>query len=229
MNRPRFAPAIGCVAFGLIVACAPPSQEATPARPETEATAGQEEQTGPPAPPPRGDVTRSPGYLSWEDLTVRMVGQSGPNAGLRIDVTTIHDEALRLAGDDVRAYFRDLKGKIPDAVPGEEWRKLKPFLVGFTGFEKEISFDPTRLVLRSEGSTLYPRYIVPVSSGFDRQLVGLHETLYGIYLFPSEIDLFATLEFRYRDLSSGTRWRNVVEQIERAKTRRTSEGEERES
>lgn len=199
----------------LALACATPSGESPPA-PDTGAGADTAA-VSPPA-PDRSEPPRRPGTLSWEDLTVRMVGESGPNAGLRIDVTTLHPEALRLAGDDVRAYFEDLEKRTAEAIAGEE-RRATPFLVGFTGFEKEVSFDPTRLRLRSEGSTHYPRTIVPASPAFDRRLVGLYETVYAVYLFEPDIDLLATLEFRYDDLSTGSRWRRVVEEIERAKTR----------
>jgi hypothetical protein len=147
-----------------------------------------------------------------------MVG-SGRLAGLQIDVTTLAESAIELAADDVRTYYRDLKKRIPEAVPAPEASRLQPFLVGYTGFEKEISFDPTRLEIRSEGSTDYPRYIIPVSPGFDRRVVDLYQTVYAIYLFPAEVDLTATLEFRYGEMTSGSAWRAVVDRIQRAKTR----------
>lgn len=168
--------------------------------------------------PPDRPATGSTGYLTWEQLGVRMLGE-GSTEGLRIDVTTLDDVAIALASDDVRAYFRDVKGRITDAVPPADARDLHAFLVGYTGREKQVSFDPTLLLLRSEGSTFYPRYIVPVSPKFDRRLVDLYETVYGIYLFEADIDLNATLEFQYENLSSGSRWRSVVEAIQRARTR----------
>ena len=194
------------------------------------ACAAPREQAPPPgeeAPPPA--VTTAPaatdtssvrGTLQWSDLGVRMVGGRGGSAGLQIDVTTIADEAIILAADDARQYFRDVKKKIPEAVPAREAAGLLPFLVGYTGLEKQVSFDPTRLEIRTEGATRYPRYIVPVSPAFDRRVVDLYETVYAIYLFEGEqIDLNATLEFRYADLTSGAGWRQVVERIQRAKTR----------
>ncbi|MBW3660471.1 MAG: hypothetical protein KY397_02415 [Gemmatimonadetes bacterium] len=200
------------VAAALAACATPPPRDA-----ETGADAADSREAVVDTPPvPRDD--RSTGYLSWERLGVRMVGE-GPTAGLRLDVTTLDDEAIALASDDIRAYLRDVKGRITDAVPTLDARELHAFLVGYTGFEKEVSFDPTLLELRSEGSTYYPRYIVPVSPQFDRRLVNLHETVYGIYLFDSEIDLNAILEFRYENLSSGSGWRSVVEAIQRAKTR----------
>lgn len=213
--RPFLAPLAGLVAlaaFGALSACAtPPPRTAETQADTTEPGEGLED----PAPP---EDARSTGYLSWEQLGVRMVGE-GPTAGLRIDVTTLDDGAIALASDDIRAYFRDVKGRIDDAPVADDPRTLNAFLVGYTGFEKQVTFDPTLLELRSEGSTHYPRAIVPVSPGFDRRLVGLHETVYGIYLFDSVIDLNATLDFRYENLSSGSRWRSVVEAIQRARTR----------
>jgi hypothetical protein len=181
----------------------------------------------PEAPPP-GDIPAdaaesSTGYLTWEDLSVRMVGQSGPTAGLRIDVTTLNSDAVRLAADDIRSYLNDQRARIADRVSGDEAERLTAFLVGYTGFEKEVGFDPTRLQIRSEGSTYYPRHILPLSPKFDRRVVGLYETVYGIYLFPEGLDLIGTLEFQYGELSSGGAWRRVVERVQRAKTQRQSD------
>jgi hypothetical protein len=110
-------------------------------------------------------------------------------------------------------------------VPGPDADRLTAFLVGYTGFEKEIGFDPTRLQIRSEGSTYYARHVLPLSPRFDRRLVGLYETVYGIYLFPEWLDLVATLEFQYGEMSSGGAWRDVVRRVQRAKTQLESERE----
>lgn len=201
-------------AFAALSACATPPPRSPEAAADTSAARGEADW-----PEPGAVVERdagSTGYLSWEQLGVRMVGE-GPTAGLRIDVTTLDDEAIALASDDVRSYFRDVKGRIGEALAGGQAREAHAFLVGFTGFQKQVQFDPTLLQLRSEGSTYYPRTIIPVSPKFDRRLVDLYETVYGIYLFDSEFDLNAILEFQYENLSTGARWRSVVEAIQRAK------------
>lgn len=206
--------ALACV---LAVACAAPPPATTPAGeppPEVSETAQTDRPSG---------IVSSTGYLSWVDLSVRMVGQ-GSTAGLRIDVTTLNPDAVRLASDDIRSYLSDQRARIAERVPGDDAERLTAFLVGYTGFEKEVSFDPTRLQIRSEGSTYYPRTILPVSAKFDRRVVGLYETVYGIYLFPEGLDLIATLEFQYDQMSSGGAWREVVRRVQRAKTQRQGEG-----
>ncbi len=199
------------------LACAAPPPVTPPAG-EPPAEVSETAQTDRPT-----GIVSSTGYLSWEDLSVRMVGQ-GPTAGLRIDVTTLNPDAVRLASDDIRSYLSDQRARIAERVQGADAERLTAFLVGYTGFEKEVSFDPTRLQIRSEGSTYYPRNILPVSGKFDRRIVDLYETVYGIYLFPEGLDLIATLEFQYGELSSGGAWREVVRRVQRAKTRRQSEG-----
>jgi len=198
------------------LACAAPEQQAPPPgdAAATEAPA--------PSPAPAGALS-STGYLTWEDLSVRLVG-TGPTAGLRIDVTTLEPDAVRLASDDIRAYLGDQRTRIAEHVPGEDATRLTAFLVGYTGFEKQVGFDPTRLQIRSEGSTYYPRTIIPVSPKFDRRLVDLYETVYGVYLFPEGLDLTATLEFQYGELTSGSAWREVVRRVQRAKTQRQGDG-----
>ncbi|HUP20139.1 MAG TPA: hypothetical protein VM778_09320 [Gemmatimonadota bacterium] len=205
--------AAGGAVLALAAACAVP-EETEPGAPPPAAAAGTTEAGRPPA----AGAGRTLGYLGWEDLSVRMVGE-GATAGLRIDITTLDDEAVALAADDVRTYLEDMKTRIPDAVPAQAAREMRAFLVAFSGFEKEVRFDPSRLQLRSEGSSYYPRYVVPVSREFDRRLVGLYETVYAIYLFDASIDLRATLEFQYAELTTGGAWRAVVERIERARGR----------
>ncbi len=214
MRRFRSGRAAGPAALlALAAGCAAPAAEtdstAVPVRTSPD-TAAVERTT------PAGG--RSLGYLQWEDLGIRLVGE-GATAGLRIDVTTLNEEAIALAGEDVRTYFADLKTRIVEAIPPERAEGLHPFLVAFSGFEKEVRYDPTRLQLRVEGSSHYPRTIVPISPEFDNRLVGLYQTVYAIYLFEPNIDLQATLEFQYGELTSGNAWRTVVERIERAKTR----------
>ncbi|MBA3582917.1 MAG: hypothetical protein H0W36_00010 [Gemmatimonadetes bacterium] len=208
------------VAAALGAACvAPPRQESPPL-----VTSGVADTIpAPPAPPPPGlaaqGTTRAAGTLSWEEMSVRMVGRE-TSAGLRIDVTTLSDDALSVAAPDIRAYLEDLKSRIPESGVSEtEARELTSFLVGYTGFEKEVSFDPTLLLIQSEGSTYYPRTIVPLSTDFDRRVVDLYKTVYGIYLFDPGIDLAATLDFRYGELTSGTAWRGLVQRIQRAQAR----------
>lgn len=159
-----------------------------------------------------------PGALSWEDLGVRLGGEGSPG-GLRIDVTTLHPDAVALAGDDVRAYFDDLRRRAAPALDEEAWRDATPFLVAFSGLERDVPFDPTRLRLESEGATLHPRRIVPLGPELDRRRVGLYETAYAVYLFDPGVDLRGPLEFRYDELSSGDAWRRVVRAVERARTR----------
>lgn len=208
--------AVLAAGLALLACAAPRPQDPPPGEPPVDTT-----ESTPPADSPR--VVSSTGYLTWEDLSVRMVGQ-GPTAGLRIDVTTLNPDAVRLASDDIRSYLSDQRARIAERVRGEDADRLTAFLVAYTGFEKEIGFDPTRLQIRSEGSTYYAQNILPVSAKFDRRIVGLYETVYGIYLFPAGLDLIATLEFQYDDLSSGGSWRRVVERVQRAKTQRQGDG-----
>lgn len=212
LSGSRVAGTTALAALVALSACATPPPRSAGAEADTS-TARAEAAGTETAPARRAGST---GYLSWEQLGVRMVGD-GPTAGLRIDVTTLDEEAIALASDDVRSYFRDVKGRIGEAMAGGQAREAHAFLVGFTGFQKQVRFDPTLLQLRSEGSTYYPRTIIPVSPKFDRRLVDLYETVYGIYLFDSDFDLNAILEFQYENLSTGARWRLVVEAIQRAK------------
>lgn len=200
------------------LACAAPAQETAPAGDVGIADTLAEA----PRPPVAG--TRSAGTLAWEELSVRMVGRE-TSAGLRIDVTTLDDDALEVAAPDIRSYLLDLRRRAREqsSLSEHDMGELKSFLVGFTGFEKEVDYDPTLLHIRSEASTFYPLRIIPVSSGFERRFVDLYETVYAVYLFEPGLDLNATLDFRYAELSSGSAWRSLVNRVQRAQARRERE------
>jgi hypothetical protein len=210
-----------------LASCATAQEEVPPtedAPPPTDAAVAEDGQAAEDGGRPGVSGTRSAGTLSWEELSVRLVGrQTSP--GLQIDVTTLEEDAIVLAAEDIYAHLADLKQRIPAAhdLFLDNIEEMTPLLVAFTGIEKEVSFDPSRLIIRSEGSTFYPLHVLPVSPNFDRRLVGLYETVYGIYLFEPGIDFFANLEFQYADLSSGASWFSLVKRVQRAKARREAE------
>lgn len=210
-----------------LASCATAQQEVPPAddaQPPPDAAAVDDGEAAPASGRRSVSGTRSAGTLSWEELSVRLVGrQTSP--GLQIDVTTLDEDAIVLAAEDIYAHLADLKQRIPAAhdLFVDNIEEMTPLLVAFTGFEKEVSFDPSRLIIRSEGSTFYPLHVLPVSPNFERRLVGLYETVYGIYLFEPGIDFFANLEFQYADLSSGASWFSLVKRVQRAKARREAE------
>lgn len=220
--------AFGVLATGPACAGAPPpgsdaaggtaadTTAAAPATPTAEGPgAGAGGQTGPGAPdvpPPRAT---SPGFLDQDDVTVRMAGQA-----LIVDILPMNAEVLALATDDLRTYLQEALRKVPDTVPPDLQRNGTFFLVGFSSTEKEVLFEPTQLQLNSEGRRYWPRYIVPVTAGFGNRVLELFRPVFGVYVYDPGIDLLSTLEFSYGDtISSGTRWRAVVQNVEEARSR----------
>ena len=200
--------------------CAAPVQETPPAG--DVATAADTLPPSPPAAPTFG--TRAAGTLSWEEMSVRMVGRE-TSAGLQIDVTTLEPSALEVAAPDIRVHLEDLlrRARVDSGLSEREISEMKTFLVGFTGFEKEVHYDPTLLHIRSEASTYYPRRIVPVSERFERRVVDLYQTVYAVYIFEPSVDLNATLDFRYEELSTGGAWRALINRVQRARARQEKE------
>ena len=177
--------------------------------------AGAGGQAGPGTPdvPPPG--ARSAGFLDQDDVTLRMAGQA-----LIVDVLPMNAEVLELATDDLRTYLQEALRKVPDTVPPDLQRNGTFFLVGFSSTEKEVLFEPTQLQLNSEGRRYWPRYIVPVTAGFSNRVLELFRPVFGVYVYDPGIDLLSTLEFSYGDtISSGARWRAVVQNVEEARSR----------
>jgi hypothetical protein len=165
------------------------------------------------------DTTSGRGFLDREDVTVRMAGD-----GLIIDVIPMNPEVLGLATDDLRVYLQEALKKVPETVPPDIQRRGVYFLVGFSATEKEISFEPSRVELNSEGRRYYPLYIVPISAGFERKVLEIFSApVWAVYIYEPGIDLVSTLEFAYGDASTGGDWRRVVQNIEEARGRATAE------
>jgi hypothetical protein len=185
--------------------------EAPPPSSQAGAPAAEPAET-PPGGAGRADST---GFLDREDVTLRMAG-----AGLIVDVVAMNAEVVELATDDLRVYLEEALKKVPDTVPADLQREGTFFLVGFSSTEKEISFEPAQVRVESEGRQFYPRYIVPVSAGFEDKVLELFKPVWAVYIFDPGIDLISTLEFVYRDdLSTRQGWRRVVQNVEEARSR----------
>jgi hypothetical protein len=171
-------------------------------------------------PPPAAAASRSTadstGFLDRDDVTVRMAGD-----GLIIDIMAMSREVVSLATDDLRTYLQEALKKVPDTVPADLRRDGTFFLVGFTSTEKEVPFEPSQVQLNSEGRQFYPRYIVPVSQGFESKVLRiLSAPVWAVYIYDPGIDLVSNLEFTYGNgLSTGSAWRRVVRAVELARSR----------
>jgi hypothetical protein len=158
----------------------------------------------------------STGFLDRDDVRVRMAAE-----GLIVDLFPMNPEVVSLATDDLRRFLEEAYRKIPDTVPPDLKQNGTIFLIGFSATEKEISFEPSRVALNSEGRQYYPRVIVPISQGFESKVLQiLKAPVWGVYIFEPGIDLVSTLEFTYGELaSSGASWRRVIQNVELARSR----------
>jgi hypothetical protein len=204
--------AAGALSALALLACA---QNPSPA---TGAPAREESAVGvvPTAPAEGASRSDTTGFLDRDDITVRMAGD-----GLIVDILPMNAEVVGLATDDLRTFFEDALKKVPDSVPPDLQQNGAYFLVGFSATQKEISFEPSRVALNSEGRQYYPAAIVPIGRGFESKVLQiLAPPVWAVYIYEPGIDLVSTLEFTYADeLSTGTAWRNVVQAVELARSR----------
>lgn len=207
------AGALGLAILGCAANPPPPADAGAPGAPAAPAGGGAE--GGPDGGTGTTGRAAAPGFLTREDVTVRMAG-----AGLIVDVLPMNPEVLSLATDDLRRYLEEALKKVPDTVPPDLQRQGTFFLVGFSSTEKEVEFEPSLVHLDSEGRRYYPRYIVPVSTGFDDKVLELFKPVWAVYIYDSGIDLVSTLEFGYQDeISTRGAWRLVVQKVEEARGR----------
>ena len=205
--------------LGLVLACAgnPPPAVEGDAQARTEATGADARGE---ARPGYGDevlgAADSLGVLEREDVSLRMAG-----SGLIIDIIAMNPEVIGLAADDLRAYLEDALRKVPETVPPDLQREGTYFLVGFSSTVKEISFEPSQIRLESEGRQYYPRYIVPISTAFERKILQIFQPpVWAVYIFDPGIDLLSTLEFAYQDrVTTRGGWRRIVQNVEEARGR----------
>lgn len=199
----------GVLAMATLVACAPAAQPPVhqpPGQPESEPVSGDSIRSLPPT---------GYGSLRQDEFSVELV-----DAAVHVKVTPLAEEVIRLAAPDTYDRLHALAtSRAPAAQRGSENDSVVLFLVSFFSREPNVEYHPDDLRVSHRGRLQRPAVILPLTSGWGRQLLQPQETQSAIYAFDPPFDYALPLTIRYGMLQSDEWNEAIVPRLEEERSR----------
>lgn len=155
------------------------------------------------------------GSLRQDEFSVEIV-----DASLHVKVTPLAEEVIRLAAPDTYDRLRALAGSRQHATGDltEEGPGVL-FLVSFFSREPNAEYRPDEIRISHRGRIQRAAGIVPLTTGWGRQLLQPQETQSAIYVFEPPFDYDLPLTVRYGLLSSDDWNRSIQPRLEEERSR----------
>lgn len=192
----------------LAAACAP---VATPAAPPPMPESAE------PVTPDTSRTLLPVGYgsLHQDEFSVQL-----EDAALRLKVTPLTEQVTRLAAPDTYDRLQALaRSRISEAGSMTDGRESELFLVSFFSRDPNVAYQPDDLVLTHRGRTVRPAGIIPLTTGWGRQLLQPQQTQSAIYVFEGPFDYELPLTVRYGLRQSEDWHRQVLPRLEEERAR----------
>lgn len=157
-----------------------------------------------------GDSTRSlppAGYgsLRQDEFSVEII-----DASLHVKVTPLSEEVIRLAAPDTYDRLRALaSSRETDASSMAKSDHAVLFLVSFFSREPNVEYRPNEIQISHRGRIQRAAGMVPLTTGWGRQLLQPQQTQSAIYVFEPPFDYNLPLTVRYGLLQSDD-WNQLV-------------------
>ncbi|MDX1675351.1 MAG: hypothetical protein R3314_11200 [Longimicrobiales bacterium] len=178
------------------------SPVATPA-PTTPVGAGPEAPVGPDtagALPPTGY-----GSLRQDEFSVEI-----QDVNMHVKITPLAESIIRLAAPDTYHRLQSLvRSRWDEAVAMTDAPAAELFLVSFFSRDPNVSYRPEELRITHRGRSLQPAGIVPLTTGWGRQLLQPQQTQSAIYVFEPPFDYDLPVTIRY-GMQESDDWHRVV-------------------
>ncbi|HUG42234.1 MAG TPA: hypothetical protein VMM12_17340 [Longimicrobiales bacterium] len=155
------------------------------------------------------------GSLRQDEFSVEIV--DGP---LHVKVTPLAEEVIRLAAPDTYDRLRALAGSRQheaETQAGSGGTVL--FLVSFFSQEQNVEYRPDEIQISHRGRIQRASAIVPLTTGWGRQLLQPQQTQSAIYAFEPPFDYQLPLTVRYGLLQSDDWNQMVLPRLEEERTR----------
>jgi hypothetical protein len=202
---------VGPVSVALLPACAPVEPAAGPNAPSASLPAEV------PTPSDSAEPLPPPGFgsLRQDEISLDIV-----DGELNVKITPLAEAITRLAAPDTYERLHALAvSRAPTAMSLTEAVDAEMFLVSFFSREPNVEYRPEELQLSHRGRLQRPAGILPLTTGWGRQLLQPQETQSAIYVFEPPFDYQLPLTVRYGTLQSDDWHRVVLERIEEERTR----------
>jgi hypothetical protein len=145
------------------------------------------------------------------------------DASLHLKVTPLTEEVIRLAAPDTYDRLRALgASRTGEAGRMTEGRGGELFLVSFFSREANVEYRPEELQLGHRGRSLRPAGIMPLTTGWGRQLLQPQQTQSAIYVFESPFDYELPITLRYGVLQNDEWQRTIIPRLQEERARVTS-------
>ena len=155
------------------------------------------------------------GSLHQDDFSVEIV-----DASLHVKVTPLSEEVIRLAAPDTYDRLRALAvSRRPAASERADGGDVVLFLVSFFSREPNVEYRPDEIQISHRGRMQRPAGIVPLTTGWGRQLLQPQETQSAIYAFEPPFDYALPLTIRYGLLQSDDWNQLILPRLEEERTR----------
>lgn len=155
------------------------------------------------------------GSLHQDEFSVEIV-----DASLHVKVTPLAEEVIRLAAPDTYDRLRALAGsRQTQAERLTESEGAALFLVSFFSREPNVEYRPDEIRISHRGRIQGPAGIVPLTTGWGRQLLQPQQTQSAIYAFEPPFDYQLPLTIRYGLLLSDEWNQSIVPKLEEERTR----------
>lgn len=167
-------------------------------------------------PDPGGDLPPvGYGSLRQNEFSVELTERT-----LHVKVTPLAEEVIRLAAPDTYERLRALAtSRTATAERETEARGAELFLVSFFSREPNVAYRPEELLLMHRGRVHRPVGIIPLTTGWGRQLLQPQRTQSAIYVFEPPFDYDLSLTVRYGFQESDAWHRSVLPLLEEERTR----------
>ena len=139
---------------------------------------------------------------------------------LHVKITPLAESIIRLAAPDTYHRLQALgRSRWEQAVSMTDAPGAELFLVSFFSRDPNVAYRPEELRITHRGRSLQPAGIVPLTTGWGRQLLQPQETQSAIYVFEPPFDYDLPVTIRYGMQESDDWHRVVLPRLEEERTR----------
>jgi hypothetical protein len=158
------------------------------------------------------------GSLRQDEFSVEI-----SEASVHLKVTPLTERVTRLAAPDTYDRLRALaSSRRVQADQMTESGGSELFLVSFFSRDADVAYRPEELQLTHRGRLIRPVGIIPLTTGWGRQLLQPQQTQSAIYVFEPPFDYDLPLIVRYGLESSDDWQRSVLPLLEEERLRVTA-------
>ncbi len=206
-GRPVSLPG-GLALLALAAACTPVALDG-PAPTERSTTLATPADTAEDLPP------TGYGSLRQDEFSVEIEARS-----VHVKITPLAEQITRLAAPDTYHRLQALvRSRWERALAMTEAPGAELFLVSFFSRDPNMAYRPEELRITHRGRALQPAGIVPLTTGWGRQLLQPQETQSAIYVFEPPFDYDLPITVRYGMQDSGDWHRVVLPRLEEERAR----------